>query len=234
MIDEISKMIELQKYWDVVVRAEKEIESAEKEISNSKNDIKNINAKHSELKNRIKTLKAELNGKDIELGRLAEKENDLAAKRESAQNEKQLKAFNNEIDAIKESKNSIEEATFQQMNDLEIFTSDLEKMEKLLPEETANLKEKIQMMTERISRFLETKEKNNNLLNENSVQFSGPVKSKFMKLLNSANKKAIVAIEKNTCSGCRNVLPVNDINELGDNLKLVSCQNCGKFIYREK
>ncbi|MBN1501482.1 MAG: hypothetical protein JW982_15085 [Spirochaetes bacterium] len=233
MIDEIRHMIELQKYWDNVVRAEKEIESAENEIKKSEKEIEIKKSGFNELKTRIKNLKSAVNRNEVLLLELAGKENDLAEKSNSAQNEKQMNAFNSEIETIRKNKNTIEEETFTQMSDLENLNSESADLESKMPQEIADIEKHVLMMTERIERFKEIAEKNRKAVDDNSDLLSGQVKSKFLKLLNSSNRKAIVVIEKNACGGCRNVLPVNDVNDLGDNKKLISCQNCGKFLYRE-
>ncbi len=74
-------------------------------------------------------------------------------------------------------------------------------------------------------------EKNQGLYNEIEPQLSAAVRSRFTKLLKSKNGLGIGEIDGEVCQSCNFQVPSQIALEASKNDKLVTCTNCGRYLY---
>jgi predicted nucleic acid-binding Zn-ribbon protein len=56
------------------------------------------------------------------------------------------------------------------------------------------------------------------------------IRSRFVKLAGSADGRAIVAVDRNSCGGCHFNIPADVLAGLGS-FEVLNCPHCGKYLY---
>ncbi|MCU0821810.1 MAG: C4-type zinc ribbon domain-containing protein [Spirochaetes bacterium] len=234
MNKDIETMIELQRYWDGVLRALGEIEKAESSIKRYNKELEDTKRIFAGLEFDIKNIKMEIKQKEIDLAEKDDKGKKLENRRFSVKTEKELAAIDRELETINSERGSLEEKLIELFDRLEKKQSDRAAAENGLSEVSKRAGEQIKNLEERINNF-------RNSHAENKTGFDGligslppAVSSKFLRHTQSGNGKGIVSLQgQEICSGCNFKIPSHLAQEASKNEKLVNCTNCGRFIYRD-
>lgn len=227
----IEIMLDLQRFWDGVVRGKSEINKANKLIVDLKNEKTKSENNIKEKNNSIKTMKANLKKNEIELTESEDQLKKLNDRKYTVQTERESNALDKEINKITETKDSIEEEMILQMDSLSTAEKEVNLDEKNLTELLEKSKDEIKMLTERIERFKNTVSENETKFNESIIKLEPAMRSKFEKLTRSSDGKAIVELEEKVCSNCRFTLPADDVAKISKRDNVLNCKNCGKYIY---
>ncbi|MBN2434781.1 MAG: hypothetical protein JXK07_05880 [Spirochaetes bacterium] len=230
MKENIRQMEELQRYTDAVIRETGEIISARKRIEEIQKNQLYTKQKFDKRLSELKKLKKETSSLELIL-----EEADAAASRvkdkiNSAQNEKELSAGSNELDKINSEKDIIEEqllANFDKISEEE----ELIKKEEIIFEKNTNSDNStLKELNERIDRLQTIKEENQKKFEAGLLLLEPKLRSRFAKLSESKDGKAIVKMENGVCMGCNNTVPPNDLSVVNSG-ELCICTNCGKYLY---
>ncbi|MDY6933513.1 MAG: C4-type zinc ribbon domain-containing protein [Spirochaetota bacterium] len=226
-------MIELQKFWDNIIVSEEEIERSNKSISIWNQKVEEKKKGRVDLSSEIKNIKMTINQKEIELTEKEEKSLKLEDRRNILKTEKELQALESELKKILTQKNSLEEELIELFDKNDDMESELSVMNSELEESISRADKDIENLKNGIDRYSESIEENKKKFEELVTQLSVDVKSRFIKLIKSSNNKAIVSLEEETCEGCNFKIPFHIVMEVLKGDQVITCTNCGKFIYRK-
>lgn len=234
MNKDIEIMIELQRYWDNILRAGSEIEKSENAIKKWKGDVEAKIKQAADRKGEIKGTRAEISRNEVDLGEKDEKRKQIEERRHILKTEKEVAAIDKEFNKIKSDSGAIEERLVELYDNLEAMESDLEKKEKELTELISESESEIKNLEERIASFSVSRDENQRSFDGLIGELGPAVKARYIKHIKSGNGKGIVPIEgEDICGGCNFKIPSHLSQDVSKNDKLVNCTNCGRFIYRD-
>ena len=231
MNKDISIMIELQRYWDNVLRGKSDIEKSEKSIQYWKDQIKAKSNEIAALENNIKNVKVTINEKENDLSERDEQIKKLEKRKDIIKNEKEMSALDHELTKFSTDKDILENELIALFDILEQKEEELIKLQTESAELEKQSLQDIKELEERINRFRDSVTENQNKFDSGTEQLSPQVKSKFLKLTKSQNGKAIAIISGENCGVCNCQLPYNLIQDALKDSVIVNCTNCGRFIY---
>jgi uncharacterized protein len=233
MNKDISIMIELQRYWDNVLRGKSDIEKSEKSVLYWKDQLKQKSDEIFSLENNIKNIKVSIKEKETELYGIDEQIKKLERRKEIIKNEKEVNALEHEFNKIKSDKDNLENELINLFDYLKQREDEL----KILKVEFANTEKQslldIKELEDRIIRFSESVQENQHKFDGNADQLSPAIKTKFLKLIKSQNGKAIALLDGEICGVCNFQVPFNLIQDALKESNIVNCSNCGRYLYKK-
>lgn len=231
MNKDIKLMIELQRYWDNILRGRNDIEKSEKSILHWKKQVDEKAKELSKLEEKIKETKVIIKQKEIELSENDEQIKKLNKRRDIVKNEKEMTAIDHEFANVKSVKDNLEGELinlFDFLGDKESEVvnrkTELNDIEKQSLKDIADLKERINHINSLI-------DENQQHFDESVNNLSPETKMRFLKLIKSQNGKAIAIIEREICGVCNFQIPFNLIQDVLKDNNIVNCTNCGRFLY---
>ncbi|HOK01357.1 MAG TPA: C4-type zinc ribbon domain-containing protein [Spirochaetota bacterium] len=231
MNEEIKIMIELQHYWDNVMLCESEISRFNKSIqiwNKNREDLKNeLQKKEALIKSqKLKSKEAESTLKEIE-----EKIKKLQLKKDSLKSEREIEAYQKELEKISADKDNCENFVLELMDRIDSLEDEISQLKIEWDETDKQVSNDIELIKSKI--FLEEKK-----LAESKESFYALVeklspqsKTRFLKLIGSKDGKAIAKLNGEICGHCNFQIPSSLAAEVAKGEKIVSCTNCGRFIY---
>lgn len=231
MNSDISRMIELQRFWDTVLRCREEIRKAGESIEYWKGRVDECTRRVASLAESIKLLKSSIGAREVDLATLEEKIARLEARKDSVKTEREAAAVQTELATATSERGALEEEILLHMEELESKNAALADAEKEAEEVREQSETDIAMLEERIGRFTAQMDEHRARFDEGVSNLSAAVRPKFLKLTGTGNGKAIVRIDGETCEGCRVKVPVHLAGDVSKQDKVISCSNCGRFIY---
>ncbi len=230
---EIALMIELQQYWDTVLSMRAAMMKSERLIANREEEhdkkLQAVIALENEIvdeKRLVKEREIDLSEKDAAVRKLEER-------KLMVRNKKELRALENEMDRIHEERSACEDELLVLFDNLEEKEQQLQVMKGELEELGEKVKNSIAQLQEDIEEKTVTLEENQQKYDQLLSQLSPSNGSRFKKLAESGDGKAIVKLEDGICTGCHTKLPAHEILDASKNEMITICTNCGRFIYSE-
>ena len=231
MNKDIKVMIELQRYWDNVLRGRNGIEKSEKSILHWKKQVYEKAKELSQIEEKIKETKVIIKQKEIELSENDEQIKKLNKRRDIVKNEKEMTAIDHEFANVKSLKDNLESELINLFDFLGDKESEVVKLKTELNEvEKQSLKD-ITDLKGKISHFNSLIDENQQHFDESINNMSPETKMRFLKLIKSQNGKAIAMIEGEICGVCNFQIPFNIIQDVLKDNNIVNCTNCGRFLY---
>lgn len=231
MNENLNIMLQLQKHWRDVLAAEKAAADCSERIEGLNEELaaaeKNLQKVHAD----VKRLESEIKQAELELASVEDKSKQLAAKEEQLKSEKELAAFQSQQQIYKSEAGRIEEQLIGLMDEIdalketsESLSGEFEKQKSIAAETIDKLSLSIQSSE---AKAREAKEKYGVLLPSLSPEY----RSRFDKLLKG---KGFAAGELNgeACSLCNCVVPSQLVAEAGK-AGIAVCTNCGAYIYKK-
>ncbi len=232
MNKDISIMIELQRYWDNILKGRSDIEKCEKSILFWKDRIKQKAGEILIMENIIKNIKVSTKNKETELSEIDEKMRKLEKRKEVIKNEKEMTALEHELNKIISDKDAIEEVLINAFDDLGQKETELNSQRAELREAEKQSIYDIKELEEKLKRFQESVRENQDFFDSNVSRLSPAVSTRFLKLIKSQNGKAIASISGEICGACNFQIPFNLIQDSLKESSIVTCTNCGRFLYK--
>lgn len=232
MNNDIKIMIDLQIFRDRVLAAKAGIEKAreseralEKELAENSARLASLGESVKELKNAIKNNELSLKEKEERIAKLEDRKKIIHT-------EKELKALEKEIDVLRFEIGDIEEKGLSVIDDLDIKQKQYADLEESVSRLRSCMQETKVRHAGEIAGFEETIKTNegefNSLIGSLAVQH----RSRFLKLAQSRDGKGIARVDGEICGFCNRKIPASLAIDAGKDDKIVTCSNCGKFIYR--
>ncbi len=232
MNSEISIMIELQALWDKVLGAREDAERSDRSIRHWEGMIAEKERALASLDEKVRNLKGVIKQKELELAEMDEKARRLGDRKEIIKTEREAAAVESELESVNAARGAIEEEAIGLMDELESTNALLETAKKELGETSKQAENDIAMLRRRVGEFEETMRENTGRFNARLPDLSAQVRSRFQRLISSGNGRAIAALSGDICGSCNTAIPLHIATDASKNDKIVSCTNCGRYIYR--
>jgi predicted nucleic acid-binding Zn-ribbon protein len=231
MKPEIETMIELQRYWDAVLKSLNEIERLQRSIVFWKESLKEKQGIEASLKDTIRQGKATLKAMELQLSETEGKITKLELRRKSVQTERELTAVTSELDLLYNAKGSIEDESLTLMDTLEESERSLEAASRDLLESQERVARDIESLQREIAASEAVKNENEDHFNILAEKLPVSVKSKFLRLIQSKEGRAIGEVRDEICASCNFKIPPSLAQESARGATVCVCTNCGRFIY---
>ncbi len=151
---------------------------------------------------------------------------------DSSKDFKELEMINNEKNILEKSTNNLELELIEAMVELENIEDIIKKLDKECIETKTNILNKQKENQDEINSIEEKIISLNNYIDSKKDKIEEKILSKYYKI-RKTKKKGIVLVKSNICSGCN--LQISSIKEdlLEQNNQIVTCENCGRILYKE-
>jgi predicted nucleic acid-binding Zn-ribbon protein len=232
MNSDIKLMVELQEYWDNILKSRICIEKIQVDLDKLGNQIQKEKAIQVLMQNEIKNIKTIAKNHEIELADLGLKIRKLEERKKNVQNEKELTAVAKEIDKLRFDIGSLEEKIFMGIDSLDEKEKNSEEIIVITNEYEQQLETKNPISQDEIRKLDAIVARNEEAFNRLIDNLAPAYRSRFTKMLNSKDGKAIGMVVGEICGCCHYKIPASLAIEASRDDKVSICTNCGKFIYR--
>ena len=231
MKSELSIMIELQHFWDNVVKSESEMERCRKSIKIWESRLNELSLKLSGSEIKIKNLKLNLKKKETDLEEIDLKIKKTELRKNQLKSEREIEAQNNELMIQIENKNILETTILELLDSLESNEHEFENLKNEFSNSDIQIKQDIEGLNKKISDYQKESIANKNKYNELLTSLSPENRSRFSKLISSKDGVAITKLNGETCGRCNFQMPSSIAVSASSQKKIETCTNCGRFIY---
>lgn len=231
---ELPLMIELQRIWDIIMKARDNISRSDKSIAYWNRRIEELKQGINNIENKLKDLNVSTKTKETSLQDLGSKLKKLDETRNVLKNEKELNALASQIDSVKEEYDQLENSILEELETIEEYQAELQGMS----DELASLEKTVAVDIEKLE---ESKAEQKEILAKSQAEFdehaeklSPAIKAKFMKMLQSSGGRALVPLEGDVCSACHFKQPPSILSDISAGNALQSCVSCSRFLYKKE
>ncbi|MCP4132901.1 MAG: hypothetical protein GY754_18195 [bacterium] len=230
---DIKIMVELQRYWGYILKAQADIERSKKSIVFWQGELTEKNKEVSLLADEIKQLKIRSKQNETDLDEIDGTVSKLEERRLLVKSERELEALNHELEKAQSQQGELEESVILSMDELEekegIYSGlipELAEKEKQVESDIIDLKDKIKGFEAAIA---ENMDKFESLANN----LPSAIKTRFVKTLKAKGCKGVAEVNNSTCGNCNFQIPPDLVREAARNESATTCTNCGGYIYSE-
>ncbi|MCM8763663.1 MAG: C4-type zinc ribbon domain-containing protein [Candidatus Omnitrophica bacterium] len=184
-----------------------------------------------ELEEKSKQKKIKLKEQELELKSKEENVKKLQIQLYQVKTNKEYASMQKEIADLKADNSVLEEAIIKEMEVIDILDKEIGKEKVVLEEERKKMEEEVARVKKETE---ELKTRLNNLENSRGEFVSKidlPILTRYERLLENKNGRALAQIIKDSCSGCNMGLPPQVISEVRIGEKVVTCENCMRILY---
>ena len=231
MKNEISIMVELQHFWDNVLKCDSEIERCRKSIKTWDARLKEISFKVSTSESEVKTLKMNLKKNELDLDEIDSKIKKVEERKNQLKSEREIEAQNNELIILNDSKDKLEGVVLDLLEKHEISEDKLVELKTQLSESETQTKTDIEALNKKIADNQKESESFKNKFNELIISLDPQIRSRFSKLISSKDGVAIAHLNGEICSRCNFQIPSSITLSASTGRSIETCTNCGRFIY---
>ena len=178
-----------------------------------------------------KKVQAEIDGLELELKAGEEKIANLRLQQNEAKNNRQYKAFQDEIDNIRNENSLLEDQILELMARTEAGAGQEAKARRNVEEEQRRMAEAQDSLEAEIQQISAEHEETTKRHEELARQVERKYLAQYMRLVRNRDGVAVVPVRNGTCSGCFINLPPQTINALMGEHELVFCHSCGRILF---
>jgi len=202
-------------------------------VRSLESDIAELTAKINKKQEYIDNQVASRNKADEDIATFTEKLKKYKEQQYQVRNNKEYDAISKEIEFSEESIKNLTNLFEDFENMMSSAKSEIEELKTQLGDQQSFLDEKKSDLSE-ISKETEEEEKKYNKERKKLIaKISEDLLSRYDKI-RSARGKAVVAVRKESCSGCGNRIPPQHIIELRRNDHMYICQHCGRIVVSDE
>lgn len=216
------------------------LHAAERFLVAQQTELEGIDAKRHGIEAQLKTLTAGAHDREGEMARLDAKAASLRDQMNSAQTNREYKAFLSELNTIKEQKDKLETGALELMTQAEALRGQLNELA-TQREQREQIRKVAQ--ADREARAAEIKDRVAELEGQRAElakDVPADVLAMFQRLIEQRGDDAMAPVEVQdrkrhefTCGACQMSLPVESVNGLMVNGKLTRCPSCGCILYMD-
>lgn len=233
MNSEIAVMVDLQESWDRVLKSqillarnEELIRTHERELADFVSRLDESHRELMKLKGAIKEREISLAELDVRSGKLLERKNTLL-------HTKEIEAAGREIETIQADISELEDEMLAMMDGLSAAEASRAALQEKATERRTAHGDTDQRLGDEIRKHLALKDAAQNAFDSRLPDLDAKYRSRFQKLLQGREGKALAAIISETCTVCHYQVPSALAMDAGRDDRVVICTNCGRFIYRQ-
>jgi predicted nucleic acid-binding Zn-ribbon protein len=231
MQNEINIMIELQHFWDNIMKFESEIVRCNKSIKIWENRLNEISAKVSETEIKLKNYRLSLKKNELDLEEIETRIHKSGQRKDQLKSEREIEAQNNELIRLDDSKGKLESVILELLENVEKTEKLLADFKNEFSETDKQVKNDIEELNKKILSYQKESESYRNKFSELLEILSPTNRAKFSKLVNSKDGVAIAKLNGEICSRCNFKVPSSIAVSASSHKKIEVCTNCGRFIY---
>jgi hypothetical protein len=228
---QLQMLVELQQLDSEIAERENIKESIPLKIEEEEKKFEVLNVEFQNKKKEKEVLERDLRSKERKLQTVEENLKKFSSKLYEIKTQKELEAFDQEVQEHKKEKSRLEEKIIQLMERIEELTEEIQ--------------QKGRVVNELAQKLAETKEKYNIEAKENTdrLQFCATKRqtlaskinkdllSYYEKLRKNKDNLAVVPIKDEACQGCFTILPPQVINEVKMASQIIKCERCVRILY---
>ena len=233
MKSDIKIMIELQRYWQNVLKGKEDTERERKKITFWKDELKKKQDEEAALLQGIKELRHEIKTREVDLEEVDGRIKKLEERRPLLKSEKELDALGQELEKAKGEDEALEESLIISMDDLDAREKEEAALKAELEEMAVQVAKDITFLEGKISEHEAYIAENNDKYESLLPSLSSTLQKRFPKLLKSKNGRAISPVRGDVCGSCNFQIPPHLVQETAGNSTVVTCTNCGCYIFEE-
>lgn len=231
MINEIGIMIELQHYWDNVMRCDMEIQRFNRSINTWEKSLNDLTLKLNKKDTELKDLKLQLKKNELDLEEIESKSLKIEQRKNQLKSEREIEAQNNELILLHERKDKLENIIIEMIEKVDISEKEIIQLKNEKDGTTVQVNSDITLLKNKISEQTLESEKFRKQFEDQISSLSPQIKSKFIKLTGSKDGVAIAKLNGDTCSHCNFKVPSALAVSASGRKSIETCTNCGRFIY---
>jgi len=231
MIKELELLIRMQQKDDIIGERESEAKALPQELNSLKQGLKiaetNLSNAKNELENNLKDQKL----KDLDIKgnkeKIAKYQNQLL----TIKTNKEYKALNSEVSHLEiKNSNTDDELIVLMENESELrekqneYEAEYKRADRELKANEDKIEKKIEIVKNDINQLrndrnsLAKQIKNTNLI------------KRYAALIKNKSRKAVVYNDKNACAGCGFKIRPQQVIEINEGNKIISCESCGRML----
>lgn len=219
-------------YWDKALSARASIEKLQASVKAMEKDLAAAKSRFESMSKTAKELKNSIKLDELSLSEMSARITKLEERKKIIQTEKELKALEKEIDVIGFETGNLEEKALAMIDELDAKEKILSGLQSEIDEKTGKLEDEKAKTSADVAARESIMKENNDRFDALIDQLSALYKSKFLKMINARDGKAIARVEGEICGFCNFKIPSFLAIEASKDDKVVNCTNCGKYIYK--
>lgn len=219
-------------YWDKALSARASIEKLQASVKAMEKDLAAAKSRFESMSKTAKELKNSIKLDELSLSEMSARITKLEERKKIIQTEKELKALEKEIDVIGFETGNLEEKALAMIDELDAKERVLSGLQSEIDEKTGKLEDEKAKTSADVAARESIMKENNDRFDALIDQLSALYKSKFLKMINARDGKAIARVEGEICGFCNFKIPSFLAIEASKDDKVVNCTNCGKYIYK--
>lgn len=228
----IKTMLELQAFWNKAALSRKNIETCESDIIVWRDKAAQAEQKRLQIETNLKHREKTLKEKELELAEVEEKLKKLEKKRELIKTEREQQAFAAEAKLLQNENNLLEDDILAMMDTINETQVQLQKAQEELEQQQNESKLNIEALEKEIAINKEAGLLNQNNYDSLLAELETAHRQRFDKLINSKKGKVVGEVQGEVCGVCNFQIPVQLASEASREEKVVTCTNCGAYIYK--
>lgn len=219
-------------YWDKALSARASIEKLQASVKAMEKDLAAAKSRFESMSKTAKELKNSIKLDELSLSEMSARIKKLEERKKIIQTEKELKALEKEIDVIGFETGNLEEKALAMIDELDAKEKVLSGLQSEIDEKTGKLEDEKAKTSADVAARESIMKENNDRFDALIDQLSALYKSKFLKMINARDGKAIARVEGEICGFCNFKIPSFLAIDASKDDKVVNCTNCGKYIYK--
>ncbi|HHE37764.1 MAG TPA: hypothetical protein ENL20_04230 [Candidatus Cloacimonetes bacterium] len=231
MIKELELLIQMQQKDDIIGERRNEAEALPLELNSLKQGLKTAEVNLSNVKNELENNLKDQKLKDLEIKNNKEKIGKYQNQLLTIKTNKEYKALNSEVSHLEKKNSSIDdelialmESESQLREELKKFEDEYKKAENELKANEDRIEKKIEIVRNDIDQL-----KNERNSYAKQIKDTNLVK-RYVALIKNKSRKAVVFNDKNACSGCGFKVRPQQVIEINEGNKIISCESCGRIL----
>ena len=206
------------------------IEKGPRQIRIAENAEQQFSDSLQEIRESRKQAQMSADDKQLQLGSREAKIEDLKAKLNTAESNKEFQLLKDQIAADEQANLVLSDEILEMLERIDVLDADINTAEENLAKangETANVRNKINQELATLNSQLESVLTD---LKQNEARLTGEVGSEYRRLVESRGEDALAETDMNTCGACYTKITTQTMSELMMK-ESVFCKSCGTLLY---
>jgi uncharacterized protein len=233
VLDQIRKLVELQKIDGEIFNLKKEAKEKPAAVEVIKNEFEEQKAKLYELKEKAQVIQVRRKEQELELKSKEEEMSKANVQLLQLKTNKEYTAKLAEIENIKADKSIFEEKILLSFDESDAISAEMEKekakvaeAEKNYQAKTKELEDDVKLIEDRIKVLESQRKQVIPDIDQNNLK-------RYERILEHKEGMAIVPVQGNSCGGCYMNVTSQMVNAIKLRSSLVECEMCSRILYFE-
>lgn len=230
-LDQIQKLIELQKVDDKIFSVKQKLDNAPMELEHSQNSFNEINQQREKILDKLSHLQEQKKRLSLEIDDDTAKIKKSKNKLMQVENTREYHAMMREMDSMEKINRNREEEKITLLEELQRQNDALEAIDDKFNKSREEFEEKQAQLDD----IMQSARKELDELAEKRMQVGRkipkPVFMRYEFIRNRLEHPVIVSVRGGICSGCNISIPPQSFIELQKGQQILSCPNCQRLIF---